>query len=182
MIYFTKKERWPSLVEGARLEIACRGKSPYRGFKSRPLRSFLSIPINDMKINIACCGIIVNGEEVLITKRSVPPFLGKYVLPGGKLDFGESLDKCLKREIFEETGLIIRSMEFFDFYELFLEDKYYLIMYFICESDSYNLKINREEISEVRWIGKEEIENFDIAPGSKKILKRFFHDRNNREI
>ncbi len=135
-----------------------------------------------MRINIACCGIIVNKGKVLITKRSVSPFLGKYVLPGGKLDFGESLIECLKREVYEETGLEMKNVKFFDYYELFLNKKYYLIMYFICNVASSKLKINRDEISDVKWIGKEEIEDFDIAPGSKKILERFFYDRDNRKV
>ncbi len=131
-------------------------------------------------INIACCGIIKKDDKVLITKRKVSPFKDKFVLPGGKLDNGETLKDCLKREIFEEVGLNVKKEKFFDYYEVVLPEKYYLVMYFICFVENFNLKINLDEISEYYWISKKDIYNFDITPGSKKILERFFNDCNNR--
>ncbi len=130
-------------------------------------------------INIACCGIIKKNNEVLITKRKVAPFKDKFVLPGGKLDKSETLIDCLKREILEEVGLDVVMAKFFDYYEVVLPDRYYLVMYFICNVENFNLNINFDEISEYSWISKNDIQNFDITPGSKKILERFFNDCNN---
>lgn len=129
-------------------------------------------------VNIACCGIIEKDKEILITKRKINPFINKYVLPGGKLDYGERLKECLKREILEEVGLIVTDSNFFDYYEVILPERYYLIMYFICKVENYNLKINDDEISDYKWIGYSNYQNFDIAPGSKKIIKEFFNDCN----
>jgi mutator protein MutT len=57
-------------------------------------------------IKVACVGIIEdNNGKILITKRSIPPFQYQYVMPGGKLDKGESVFHCVKREVFEEIGL-----------------------------------------------------------------------------
>ena len=130
-------------------------------------------------LNIACCGIIEKNKKVLITKRKVNPFKNRYVLPGGKLDKGELLRDCLKREIFEEVGLEVIHKNFFDFYEVMLPDRYYLVMYFICKVKNFNLKLSKDEISAIKWISREEIHKFDIAPGSKKILEKYFNDSNN---
>ncbi len=130
-------------------------------------------------INIACCGIIENNKKILITKRKVSPFKDKYVLPGGKLDKGETLTKCLRREIFEEVGLKIIEEKFFDYYEVILPKRYYLVMYFLCKTEDFEIKISKEEISDIKWINKQELSTVDLAPGSKKILEKFFNDSNN---
>ncbi len=130
-------------------------------------------------INIACCGIINKNGKVLITKRNVSPFKNNFVIPGGKLDEGECLEDCLKREIFEETGLEIVKENFFDYYEVVLPNRYYLVMYFICKIKNFNLNINNEEISEYRWVSKSDFYKFNLAPGTKKILEKYFNDWNN---
>ena len=130
-------------------------------------------------INIACCGIIENNKRILITKRKVSPFKDKYVLPGGKLDEGENLIQCLRREIFEEVGLNIIEEKFFDYYEVILPDRYYLVMYFICKPENFKIEISKEEISDIKWINKQELSIVDLAQGTKKILEKYFNDCNN---
>lgn len=49
-----------------------------------------------------------NNDYILI-KKSKGPFKGRWDLPGGKLDFGETADEALKRELKEETGLKVKS-------------------------------------------------------------------------
>lgn len=44
-----------------------------------------------------------NSLEILLIQRGVEPFKGKWALPGGFLQQGESAEQCVKRELFEET-------------------------------------------------------------------------------
>ncbi len=49
--------------------------------------------------------VIFNNEEVLLVKRGKEPGYGKWSIPGGAVELGETLKEGLLREIMEETSL-----------------------------------------------------------------------------
>jgi len=46
-------------------------------------------------------------NKILLIKRSTPPFVGYWALPGGRVDSGETVEQTIVREVKEETGLDI---------------------------------------------------------------------------
>ncbi len=50
-------------------------------------------------------GIVLMGEKVVLIKRGRAPFQGMYALPGGIVEYGESTEFAVTREVEEETGL-----------------------------------------------------------------------------
>ena len=52
--------------------------------------------------------IVFRGMEVLLVKRGRPPALGKWSIPGGLVELGESLGASVQREVMEEVGLDVR--------------------------------------------------------------------------
>lgn len=57
---------------------------------------------------VVFCYIIRDGE-VLLIRRNCPPALHEITVPGGKKELNESLLDAVRREIFEETGLTIKT-------------------------------------------------------------------------
>ena len=55
--------------------------------------------------NLTVDGIIFRGNTILLIKRKHEPFEGKWALPGGFVEYGETTEKAVIREILEETGL-----------------------------------------------------------------------------
>ena len=50
-------------------------------------------------------GIDEDDLKILLIQRDIPPFEGKWALPGGFVRVGESVDNCARRELEEEAGL-----------------------------------------------------------------------------
>ena len=70
----------------------------------------LNTVYEDGLIRLASCMVLQDEQDkILLTKRSVNlrTFPGAWVLPGGHIELGESLEECVIREIYEETGIKI---------------------------------------------------------------------------
>ena len=132
---------------------------------------------------IVSTGFIVSQDKVLIVKRSMKEkfFPGVFELPGGKVDFGESAEKALIREIREETNLEIRVFEpFYTFsYISGMQDgskRHTIELVFRCE-----LNCSREQLrlskdhDDFRWIGKESLSTkFSSSDQIYKVIKQGF--------
>ncbi len=89
---------------------------------------------NIQKRRIACRGILVDGNKILLSHEVAQ---GKYVLPGGGLEDGESLFECCEREVKEETGYIVKATEHIIEVWEYDEDTLHESHIFACEVKSY---------------------------------------------
>ena len=70
--------------------------------------------------------LVVKGGKVLLGKRKGSHGAGTWCLPGGHLDYGETLEGAAKREVFEETGLEIGELEVISVSNDIMYDKHYI--------------------------------------------------------
>jgi len=49
--------------------------------------------------------VVLKGDEVLLVRRGTPPRLGQWSLPGGRIEWGETVEAAALRELKEETGV-----------------------------------------------------------------------------
>ncbi|MCD6477529.1 MAG: NUDIX hydrolase [Candidatus Aenigmarchaeota archaeon] len=68
------------------------------------------------KPNLAVDVIIEKDGEILLIKRGSKTFHGKLALPGGHVEYGETVEDAAKREVKEETGLNIEIKKLFNVY------------------------------------------------------------------
>lgn len=50
-------------------------------------------------------GVIISNEKLLLIRRGRPPFRDTWALPGGFVEYGETVETAVQREVMEETGL-----------------------------------------------------------------------------
>ena len=60
--------------------------------------------------------IILKGNKILLIKRRNNPSKGMWALPGGYVDFDETIEYACKREVKEETGLSVKKLRLFGVY------------------------------------------------------------------
>ncbi len=58
----------------------------------------------------ACDMILIEDNRILLIKRAKEPFKGEWALPGGRIEDNEDAVQCLKREMKEETGLVVEPI------------------------------------------------------------------------
>lgn len=61
-------------------------------------------------------GVLFNGRELLLIKRKHEPFKDTWALPGGFVDYGETTEHAVIREMKEETGLDVRIIDLIGVY------------------------------------------------------------------
>jgi 8-oxo-dGTP diphosphatase len=121
---------------------------------------------------------IVDEEgRVLLTRRRIPPFLGMWVMPGGKVDLGEPILDALKREVHEEVGLEVEVQGLVDVFEHLTpgeENCHFVILYYRCRPLYCDVVANEREVSEVAWVPREELAGYELPAGARFILGRIF--------
>lgn len=125
-------------------------------------------------------GVIFHNARVLLVKLTYGPAKGKWLIPGGLVDPGETLQEAIKREILEETGQKINPLGIIGIRSMVrttdnLTDLYCI---FLCqlESDPKPLIKEDEEIREVRWIAMNELEEDPaVTEYTKMIVEKALH-------
>ena len=97
--------------------------------------------------NVGVGILIVKDGAILLGKRKGAHGAGTWAAPGGKLEFGESIEACARRELFEETGLHLLAMKFGPYTnDLFeAENEHYLTAFVIVEQFSGTLLLKEPE-------------------------------------
>jgi 8-oxo-dGTP diphosphatase len=121
--------------------------------------------------------IVDSDEQVLLTKRNIPPFQGEWVMPGGKIDLGEPIVEALKREVREEVGLEVEVGRLIDVFEHVTpgaDNYHFIIIYYLCAPLYCDVNHNRDEVSEARWVPRSDLASYKIPAGARFILGKIF--------
>jgi 8-oxo-dGTP diphosphatase len=119
--------------------------------------------------------IVDDAEQVLLTRRAIPPFLDMWVMPGGKIDLGEPILRALHREVREEVGLEVAVDGLVDVFEHLTPDTdHFVILYYRCRPLTHALMPNPAEVAEARWVARAELPSLSMTDGSRFILGKLF--------
>ncbi|MFW9905318.1 MAG: NUDIX hydrolase [Candidatus Thorarchaeota archaeon] len=130
---------------------------------------------------VSAHGIIFDekSEKILLTKRAAPPKALYWFPPGGAIDLGETVEDGLKREIYEETDISVKNLQFIDYIDGITRDSnnnvefHFVVFMFEAEYVSGTIKA-KDDALEVKWVSFEEIlsEAIPVPTELISILKR----------
>ena len=115
----------------------------------------------------ATIGVVFHEGRVLLVRRANMPDAGKWGFPGGKIEWGESIEKAAEREILEETGITATAKTIFtavDCYDMRDGElrQHFILIAVLCGWTGGEPSAGDDAL-EARWFTREEYERSDLA-------------------
>ena len=125
-------------------------------------------------------GLIINQNKVLLVKRAAPPAKGLWALPGGKLQWGETLEQAVEREVLEETGLTVKAKEIIYTFNHITHNKngeiqfHYVIIDLLAHPcHPHTTPIPGDDAADARWLTLADLKTLPVSKPTLKLIKKY---------
>jgi len=122
---------------------------------------------------MAVGAVVVHDGRLLLIRRGRGPAAGQWSVPGGRVEWGETLARAVEREVAEETGLSVRCGPFLGWVERMGQGHHYVIMDFRAEVVGGTGVAPRagDDAAEAAWIPLDEVHAVDLVDGMLSFLR-----------
>jgi len=126
---------------------------------------------------VAVHALVFKEGRMLLTKRSKEPSKGKWSLPGGRIELGETVYEAVKREVFEECSVEIEIERIIDVADSIISDEegriryHFVLIYLLARYKAGDIKA-QSDAEDVGWFTPAEIAELDMHPRLRAVLMR----------
>lgn len=124
--------------------------------------------------------IIEFNQGIVLIERKNPPF--GWALPGGFVDYGESLEEAVKREAKEETSLDLETLEQFHIYSSPERDPRFHTISCVFVGKSKGIPKASSDAKDAKIVRKEDFKNINFAFDHKNILEDYLEWKKKKNI
>ena len=124
--------------------------------------------------------IIEIEDGIVLIKRSNPPF--GWALPGGFVDYGESLEEAVRREAEEETGLELEDLEQFHTYSKPGRDPRFHTISTVYIARGKGKPKSGSDAANLKVVKISELKDYDFAFDHKQIIEDYLRYRRDKSL
>jgi ADP-ribose pyrophosphatase YjhB (NUDIX family) len=122
---------------------------------------------------VVVAAVIEKDGKVLLAKEILESGEEYWIIPGGGVQFGESLADAVKREVKEELGLDVEPAEMIDCREhMNLKYDYHAVIFFFRARPLAGGMKLADEVLEARFFGKDEVKNLNLVATTRWLLQK----------
>lgn len=120
-------------------------------------------------------GVVVRDGRALLVRRGKEPLYGRWVVPGGTVELGETLEEALVREMEEETGLHVEPVEVLTVFDRIDRDGghvsyHYVIVDYLCRWRAGEARAASDAL-EVAWVSAEDLPRYDLPSKALEVVR-----------
>lgn len=117
-----------------------------------------------------CVGaVIVARRQLLLIRRGRGVGIGQWSIPGGRVEFGETLTEAVRREVAEETGLHVAVGNLLGWVERIAVEHHFVIADFRAEVVGGQLQ-SGDDAAEAAWVPLADLATVDLVDGLLAFL------------
>ena len=118
-----------------------------------------------------CVGaVILDDDRLLLIRRGHGPAAGNWSLPGGRVEFGETMAEALVREVQEETGLEVALGNYIGHVEIFGDDSHYVVHDFYATAFETEGVVAGDDAAEAAWVELHTVPEMPLSAGLAEFL------------
>ena len=122
-------------------------------------------------------GVVLNGKHVLLVKRGHEPLKGRWSVPGGVLEVGETLEVAVAREVLEETGIDVEVGSLIEVVERIGRDEagrveyHYVIVDYLCAVRGGTLA-PASDADAAEWVGVDDLDRYGVDDTARRVIAK----------
>jgi ADP-ribose pyrophosphatase YjhB (NUDIX family) len=121
--------------------------------------------------------VVLSGDRVLLVRRGGQPSSGKWSLPGGMVELGETTEQAVQREISEECGLRIRVAGVAGVLDRVVKDaegrvRYHWVLVDYLAFPESDTICAGSDAAEARWVPVRDVDKLDATDGLLEMIHR----------
>ncbi len=140
----------------------------------RPIPNSILQKMKERKPKLVVGILARNKNKFLLARETIEGGKQYWIVPGGKVEFGETIEDAAKRELLEETGIKVTKLKFLCFKEaIFSKFNYHTVIFFY-EVRTNKTKLEKDvdgKVIESKWFTKPEIKKLKLVDSAEWLFK-----------
>ncbi|NQU99054.1 NUDIX hydrolase [Candidatus Woesearchaeota archaeon] len=128
--------------------------------------------MSEKRPRVGAAVLVEHEGKLLLGERNKVNANGLWIIPGGGVDFGETLEEAAIREIKEETNLDVDIVKFLCWKEIInVPGNYHgMVFFFLAKAKNLNELEAKEDLSEVKFFSVDEIKELNVVGSVTDVL------------